>query len=213
MIPRKTRVVRPTMDCHVSLAGRASLPRKGNCLLEGRQPTLREPPQETWFLYMLVLKLVDVGLNFRRAPRADPQVPKVFEKLDGLIVITRALGGDECVYLGPHFRLAVSESGKILLTSRGRLALAPGALPRLAFRFLTAPLFTVPSRQCQQVRHRAWLRRRRARMAGALNRSPKATQQLRPDVRLTSLCQVYEQRSLLGVRQRRDPLLEILPQA
>jgi hypothetical protein len=47
---------------------------------------------------MLVLKFLDVGLNLRRAPRPDPQVPKVFEKLDGLIVIPWALGGDQCAY-------------------------------------------------------------------------------------------------------------------
>jgi hypothetical protein len=121
-----------------------------NCWLEDRQPTLREPPQETWFVYMPVLKLVDVGLNFRRAPRADPQVPEVFEKLNSLIVITRTLGGDECVHPVPHFRLALSEPGKISLTRRGRLPLAPGALPRLVFRFLTEPLFTVPSRHASR---------------------------------------------------------------
>lgn len=116
---------------------------------------MREPPQETWFVYMLVLKLVDVGLNLGRAPRTNPQVREVFEKLDSLIVITRAFGGDECVHPCPHFRLALSKSGKILLTRRGRLTLASGALPSLAFRFLVAPLFTMPLRQCQQVRHGA----------------------------------------------------------
>ena len=104
---------------------------------------------------MLVLKLVDVSLNLGRASRTNSQVRKVFEKLDGLIVITWALGGDECVYSCPRFRLALSKSGKILLTRRGRLALASGALPSLAFRFLAAPLFTMLSRQCQQVRHGA----------------------------------------------------------
>jgi hypothetical protein len=48
-----------------SLAGRASLLRKGNCLFGGRQPALREPPQKTWFVCMLVLKFPDVGLNCR----------------------------------------------------------------------------------------------------------------------------------------------------
>jgi hypothetical protein len=158
--------------------------RKGTCLLGRRQAALREPPQETWFLSMLVLKLADVGLDFGRAPRAEPQIPEVFEELDGLIVIARTLGGNKCVHLGPRVRLALSESGKILLTSRCRLALAPGAFPRLALRFLTVPLLTMSFGECQQVRHGAWLRRR-ARRVGTLTRGSKATQQLRTDVRLT----------------------------
>ena len=106
-------------------------------------------PEGTWFVYMLVLKLVVVGLSLGRAPRTNPQVREVFEKLDSLIVITWALGGDECVYPCPHFGLVLSKSGKILLTHRGRLTLASGASPPLAFRFLAAPLFAVPSRQCR----------------------------------------------------------------
>jgi hypothetical protein len=166
---------------------RSQSARRRRRVLGRRQAALHEPTQEAWFLSMLVLKLADVGLDFRRAPQAEPQVPEVFEELDGLIVIVRTLGGDECVYLGPRVRLALSESGKILLTSRCRLALAPGALPCLALRSLTVPLFTVPSRQCQEVPHRAWLRRR-ARRVGTLTRGSKATQQLRPDVRRTFSC-------------------------
>jgi hypothetical protein len=92
---------------------------------------------------MLVLELADASLDFRRASRAEPQLPEVFEKLDRLIVIARTLGGHECVHLRPRLRLALGEFGKILLMSRCGLALAPGALPRLAFRVLTTPLLTM----------------------------------------------------------------------